>query len=55
LLCGAYQTLVDLEDCKMLDLAYIAGSIVFFGVMLAYVRGCAALGRRADTDTGRDA
>jgi hypothetical protein len=45
---------VDLEVVKMLDLAYIAGSVVFFGVMLAYVRGCAALGRRTDTDTGRD-
>ena len=38
----------------MRDLGYIAGSVVFFGVMLAYVRGCAALGRRDDTDAGRE-
>jgi hypothetical protein len=39
----------------MLDLAYIAGTILFFVAMLLYVRGCAALGRRTDTDIERDA
>ena len=38
----------------MLDIAYIAGSILFFSAMLLYVRGCAALGRRDDTDVGRE-
>jgi hypothetical protein len=28
----------------MLDVAYIIGTIAFFGAMLAYVRGCEALG-----------
>ena len=29
----------------MLDLAYVALTLVFFALMLAYVRACAALGR----------
>jgi hypothetical protein len=29
----------------MLDVLYVAGSVAFFAVMLAYVRGCQALGR----------
>jgi len=29
----------------MLDVVYIAATLVFFGLMLAYVRGCARLGR----------
>jgi hypothetical protein len=45
---------VDLGDFKMLDLAYIAGSVLFFVVMLLYVRACAALGRRTDADVGRE-
>jgi len=32
----------------MLDAAYIALTVVFFALMLAYVRGCDALGRRQD-------
>ena len=32
----------------MLDIAYIALSLVFFALMVAYVAGCAALGRRAE-------
>jgi hypothetical protein len=32
----------------VLDIAYIALTVVFFGLMLAYVHGCAALGRRTD-------
>ena len=28
----------------MLDIAYIALTVVFFGLMLAYVRGCERLG-----------
>jgi hypothetical protein len=30
----------------MIDLAYVVGTVAFFAAMLAYVRGCAALGRR---------
>ncbi len=29
----------------MLDLLYVLGSVVFFVAMIAYVRGCEALGR----------
>jgi hypothetical protein len=29
----------------MLDVVYVVLSVVFFGVMIAYVRGCEALGR----------
>lgn len=28
----------------MIDLLYIAGTLIFFTAMLAYVRGCARLG-----------
>jgi hypothetical protein len=35
----------------MLDILYIAITIVFFGLMLAYVRGCERLGRE---ETGED-
>jgi hypothetical protein len=29
----------------MLDVVYVLLSVVFFGVMVAYVRGCEVLGR----------
>jgi hypothetical protein len=29
---------------------YLAGTLVFFGAMLAYVRACERLGRRADPE-----
>ena len=32
----------------VLDIVYIALTLVFFWLMLAYVRGCDALGRRHD-------
>lgn len=32
----------------MYDLLYIAGTIAFFALMLAYIVGCNTLGRRAD-------
>jgi hypothetical protein len=32
----------------MYDLLYIAGTIVFFALMLAYVAGCQSLGREDD-------
>jgi hypothetical protein len=34
----------------MLDIAYVLGTIAFFAAMLAYVRGCAALGRGATAE-----
>jgi len=37
----------------MLDIAYIALTLVFFGLMLAYVRGCEVLGREAKTEEER--
>ena len=30
----------------MLDIAYVALTVLFFALMLAYVRACDALGRR---------
>ena len=34
----------------MLDLIYVATTAAFFALMLAYVRGCAALGREESTE-----
>ena len=30
------------------DILYLAGTLVFFALMLAYVRACEPLGRRAE-------
>jgi hypothetical protein len=38
------------QERGMLDFAYVAGTIVFFALMLAYVRGCAALGKEAEEE-----
>ena len=32
----------------MLDIAYIALTVAFFALLLAYVRGCEKLGRRRE-------
>ena len=32
----------------MLDIAYIALTLLFFGLMLVYIHGCEVLGRRSD-------
>jgi hypothetical protein len=32
----------------VLDVAYVALTVVFFALMLVYVRGCDALGRRQE-------
>jgi hypothetical protein len=37
----------------MIDLAYILGTVAFFALMLAYVRGCERLGRD-DSPTTRN-
>jgi hypothetical protein len=34
----------------MIDLIYVFGTIAFFALMLAYVHGCALLGRTASND-----
>lgn len=34
----------------MIDLIYVLGTIAFFALMLAYVRGCERLGRGASSD-----
>ena len=34
----------------MIDLLYIALSLFAFGALIAYVRGCALLGREENTD-----
>ena len=34
----------------MTDLLYALGTIGFFALMLMYVRGCEALGRRVETE-----
>lgn len=38
----------------MLDIAYIVGTLLFFTLMLAYVRGCAALGKRTPGDVAAE-
>jgi hypothetical protein len=39
----------------MIDLLYVALTLVAFGALLAYVRGCALLGREDNTDMrGKD-
>ena len=35
----------------MIDLAYVLGTVGFFALMLAYVRGCERLGRSTPVDT----
>jgi hypothetical protein len=32
----------------MIDLVYVLGTVVFFGLMLLYIAGCDRLGRSAD-------
>jgi hypothetical protein len=35
----------------MIDILYIAGTVAFFALMLAYVAGCERLGRSSDAAT----
>ena len=37
----------------MLDLLYVTGTVVFFALMLAYIRGCEALGHDTDRENHR--
>lgn len=34
----------------MIDLLYIGGTVLFFGLMLLYVAGCDRIGRHADVE-----
>jgi hypothetical protein len=38
----------------MIDAVYVAGTILFFGLMLVYVEGCDRLGRVADVERASD-
>lgn len=35
----------------MIDLAYLGGTVLFFALMLLYVKGCEVLGRANSADT----
>jgi len=37
----------------MMDVLYLVGTLVFFGLMLAYVRACEGLGHDADSGEER--
>jgi hypothetical protein len=37
----------------VLDIVYVVVTLVFFGLMIAYVRGCERLGREAEHDEER--
>jgi hypothetical protein len=37
----------------VIDLAYIAGTVVFFVLMLGYARACERLGRTSEAETSR--
>lgn len=37
----------------MMDVLYLVGTLVFFGLMLAYVRACEGLGHDAGRGEGR--
>jgi hypothetical protein len=36
-----------------MDLAYVLGTLAFFALMLAYVRGCERLGRGSAVESAR--
>lgn len=37
----------------VIDLAYLAGSVLFFALMLGYVRACERLGRTSSAESTR--
>lgn len=41
------QSLIPQGQDGMLDIAYIGGSVAFFALMLAWIRACESLGKRA--------
>jgi hypothetical protein len=34
----------------MIDVVYVAGTVLFFALMILYVKGCDRLGRSADVE-----
>lgn len=38
----------------MIDVLYVAGSVLFFALMIAYAAACNRLGRTADVDQARE-
>ena len=38
----------------MIDLAYLAGTVLFFALMLGYTRVCERLGRASASETSRN-
>lgn len=38
----------------MKDIAYVLGTLAFFASMLAFVAGCARLGRTADSESAEE-
>jgi hypothetical protein len=41
-----------MEERAMMDVLYVVGTLIFFGLMLAYVRACEGLGQ--DTERGEE-
>jgi len=38
----------------MIDVLYVAGTVLFFALMLGYVAACERLGRSADVERARE-
>lgn len=38
----------------MIDIAYVLGTVAFFGLMLLYVHGCDRLGKTADVERAEE-
>ena len=38
----------------MIDIAYIVGTLAFFGLMILYAAGCDRLGRTADVERAEE-
>ena len=38
----------------MIDVLYVAGTVLFFALMLGYVAACNRLGRSADTERAKE-
>jgi len=48
-----HESCVPGGDRTVVDLAYLAGSALFFALMLGYVRACERLGRTSTAETTR--
>lgn len=54
ILRGVTQFPFPVSEFLVFDFAYIVGTLLFFALMLAYVRFCAMLGRRNPGDVAPD-